>query len=73
MLKDNRFSNIFFFIFLLLLVIGIGTTGYMFIQKWSVVDSFYMTIITISTVGFREVGDLTIAGKLFTAFLIITS
>ncbi len=73
MLKNNRFSNIFFFIFLLLLVIGIGTTGYMFIQKWSAVDSFYMTIITISTVGFREVGDLTVAGKLFTAFLIITS
>jgi voltage-gated potassium channel len=50
-----------------------GTVGYMFFQGWGLVDSFYMTIITISTVGFREVGELTIKGKLFTAFLIITS
>lgn len=72
-MKSIKFSNIFFFIFLLLLVLTIGTTGYMFIQNWNLVDSFYMTIITISTVGFREVGELSMQGKLFTAFLIITS
>lgn len=68
-----KFSNIIFFVLLLIGVISMGTGGYMFIQKWSFVDSLYMTIITISTVGFREVGDLTIYGKLFTAFLIISS
>lgn len=73
MLKSLGISSILFFLLLLLLVIGMGTIGYMLIQGWSLVDAFYMTIITISTVGFREVGDLTTAGKLFTAFLIITS
>ena len=66
-------STILFFVGLLFLVITTGTLGYMFVQDWTFVDSFYMTIITISTVGFREVGHLTTAGKLFTAFLIISS
>lgn len=40
---------------------------------WSWVDSFYMTVITISTVGFREVETLDEAGKIFTSFLIFSS
>lgn len=43
------------------------------IEDWSFIDSFYMTIITISTVGFSEVYTLSVYGKLFTAFLIISS
>lgn len=58
---------------LLILIISGGTLGYMVIEKWNVVDSFYMTIITVSTVGFREVGELSTEGKFFTAFLIISS
>jgi voltage-gated potassium channel len=45
----------------------------MSIQGMSFFDAFYMTIITVSTVGFNEVGELGIEGKVFTAFLIITS
>lgn len=45
----------------------------MLIEKWEFVDAFYMTVITVSTVGFGEVADLTTEGKLFTAFLIISS
>ncbi|MDX2360060.1 MAG: potassium channel protein [Crocinitomicaceae bacterium] len=58
---------------MLLLITAGGTMGYMIIEGWKFTDSFYMTIITISTVGFREVQDLTVYGKLFTAFLIISS
>ncbi|XOV67109.1 MAG: potassium channel family protein [Fluviicola sp.] len=50
-----------------------GTMGYIIIEGWGVVDALYMTIITISTVGFAEVAPLTEYGKLFTAFLIVTS
>jgi voltage-gated potassium channel len=45
----------------------------MIIEGWSFVDALYMTIITTSTVGFAEVMPLTIYGKLFTGFLIISS
>ena len=42
-------------------------------EGWSVLDSFFMTIITVSTVGFHEVNELSPAGQMFTAFLIIFS
>ncbi len=50
-----------------------GTVGFMLVEGWSAFDSLYMTIITVSTVGFNEVNELSTAGKLFTSFLIITS
>ena len=67
------FSRVYYFLILLFLITSGGTVGYMVIEEWSFADSFYMTIITMSTVGFSEVHDLTIYGKLFTAFLIISS
>lgn len=48
-----------------------GTVGYLLIERWSLLDSFYMTITTISTVGFSEVHPLDTAGRLFTSTLII--
>jgi voltage-gated potassium channel len=56
---------------LVTLIIFFGIAGYMVIEGWSFLDSFYMTIITLSTVGFKEVGDLSTGGRLFTIILII--
>lgn len=58
---------------LLILISAIGTTGFMLIEGWGFVDAFYMTVITVSTVGFSEVAELSDGGKFFTAFLIISS
>jgi voltage-gated potassium channel len=58
---------------LLLIVIFIGTSGYMIIDpRFDFLDALYMTINTIGTVGFREVHALTPGGQVFTIFLIIT-
>jgi voltage-gated potassium channel len=54
------------------LIIGVGTMGYILIEKWNFFDSFYMTIITMSTVGFGEVHELSVEGRMFTAFLLIS-
>ncbi|MBS1262822.1 MAG: Voltage-gated potassium channel Kch [Calditrichaeota bacterium] len=54
-------------------VIALGTVGYALLEDWSLLDSFYMTMITISTVGFGEVRALTLAGRFLTVALIITS
>jgi voltage-gated potassium channel len=58
---------------LLVLLIVIGTTGYRLIEGWDWIDCLYMTVITMATVGFKEVGPLSVAGKIFTMGLIITS
>jgi len=55
----------------LLVVILIGTLGYSLIEGWNVLDSLYMSVITISTVGFQEVHPLSSTGRVFTLFFII--
>lgn len=55
-----------------LTVLGIGTLGYMLIEGWSALDAFYMTLITLTTVGFGEVNPLSHPGRLFTIALIGT-
>ena len=57
---------------LLLTVIGAGTLGYILLAGGSFIDALYMTIITVTTVGFREAFPLTPVGKLFTIALIVT-
>ncbi len=56
---------------LLGIVVVVGVAGYMLINGWSLLDSFYMVIITISTVGYSEVGPQGTAGRLFTSGLIV--
>ncbi len=56
---------------LIVLVISFGTAGYMALERWDLLDSLYMTIITLTTVGFKEVHDLSFQGKIFTIILII--
>jgi voltage-gated potassium channel len=55
------------------IVFLIGTSGYMLIEGWSFLDSLYMTSITITTVGFKEVKPLSQTGQIFTILLILTS
>jgi voltage-gated potassium channel len=57
---------------LIVLIVSFGTAGYMGIEGWNYLDSIYMTIITITTVGFKEIHDLSFSGKLFTIILIIS-
>jgi len=55
----------------LFLILAIGTLGFVFIEKWSILESLYMTVITIATVGFNEVHPLSPSGRIFCIFLII--
>ncbi|HVN63148.1 MAG TPA: potassium channel protein [Candidatus Binataceae bacterium] len=54
------------------LLLAIGTAGYILIERMSFLDALYMSVITLSTVGFKEVQPLGSAGKIFTICLIIS-
>ena len=58
-------------ILVLLIIICAGVIGYTAIEGWSFLDALYMTIITLSTVGFQEVRELSEAGKAFSIVLIL--
>lgn len=58
-------------LFFILFVIFSGTMGYSTIEGWSLFNSLYMTIITITTVGFGEIFPLSGGGRVFTMFLIL--
>lgn len=52
-------------------IVLIGTLWYWLVEKWSLADSAYMTVITLSTVGFSEVRPLGERGRMFTVALIL--
>jgi voltage-gated potassium channel len=66
-------SKIYKIIVLVVSIITLGTTGYMWLSNYSFVDAIYMTVITVTTVGFGEVKPFTPEEKIFTIFLILTS
>lgn len=49
-----------------------GTLGYVLIEGWSVWDAFYMTVITVTTVGYGEVHPMSHAGRAFTVVVLLT-
>ena len=65
--------KVYIALILLVVVIAIGVIGFRFFSNYTWVDALYMTVITMTTVGFEEVQPLDENGKLFTVFLISTS
>ena len=68
-LKSKFYKALFF----LLSILSIGVVGYMTLSDFNFIDALYMTVITISTVGFRELHPMNTEEKVFTIFLILTS
>ena len=64
-------ANVRLAVLLCLCVLVAGTLGYHLIEGWDFFESFYMTVITISTVGFEEVRQMDGAGRLLTVMLIL--
>ena len=68
-LKSKFYKALLF----LLTILTIGVVGYMTLSDFGFIDALYMTVITISTVGFRELHPMNTEEKVFTIFLILTS
>ncbi len=69
--RSRRFYSLRFAFLLLGISLATGILFYTLVEDYSFVDSFYMTVITISTVGYGTIGELSDAGKIFTSLYII--
>jgi voltage-gated potassium channel len=65
------FRGLFTPIIILMLIVLAGCVGYMVIEGYTFLESLYMTVITIGSVGFQEVKPLSDAGRVFTIILIV--
>jgi voltage-gated potassium channel len=73
-MKGDLFSHVrgpWLAVALLFVVLGGGTVGYMVVEGWGAWDGFFMTLTTVSTVGYREVHPLSRAGEVFTSLVIL--
>ena len=66
----NRLDQILLALIVSGIIMLIGISGYMIIEKWNFLDALYMTVITMSTVGFMEVHKTGCAGRIFTIIMI---
>lgn len=69
--KLQLFSRLIMPVSMLLLTILFGTAGYIVIENFSFLEALYMSVITISTVGFGEIKPLSESGRIFTIILIL--
>lgn len=72
-LRFFYFKRVLLAILLITINFFIGVIGFIVIENYSLLDSFYMTSITITTTGFQEVHPLSPIGRVFTSLLLISS
>lgn len=70
-MKNILKSKIYLLSLLVASILIVGTAGYMLIEGYSFLNAVYMTVITISTTGFKEITPLSPTGQVFTIFLIL--
>ena len=71
-MRSQLFKQVIFGLIVLSLIVVTGTLLYEEIEGYSFIDALYMTVITISTTGFKEVRPLSDNGRLLTIFLILS-
>jgi len=69
----KRLPPLIFWFVVILVITMIGIAGFMTVEGYSFFDALYMTVITITTIGYGEVKPLSHAGRIFNMLFIITS
>lgn len=69
--KLGSFWSLILGVVYLVMIFAIGIGFYVGYEEWNFFSAFYMVVITLSTVGFMEVNQLSEVGRMFTAFLIM--
>ncbi len=67
-LKNEEYRDL---LYTTTVIIAIGTIAYHYIEGWSIIDSLYFSVVTLTTIGFGDLAPQTDFGKLFTIFYIV--
>ncbi len=73
MIVEGSKIKLIYALILLILLVSFGISGFMILESFTFLEAIYMTVITISTVGYGEVHELTTSGQIFTTILILSS
>ncbi len=68
-MKEDVRSSLIRITLVLIFILVFGTLAYHFIEGWPLFDCLYMTVMTITTTGYREVGEMNVYGKILSMFL----
>jgi voltage-gated potassium channel len=68
----TKTRNLIFATIMLILIVSMGTVGYMILEKWNFLDSLYMTVITLTTVGFGEIHPVSDQGRILTMTILVS-
>ena len=69
--KRNQLKQVAFALLAIVLFLGSGAVFYPLVEGWTVLDSFYFGMVTITTVGYGDMGPVTQAGRIFTSFFVL--
>ena len=70
-LPDSKDLDYYVLLSLAITVVTVGTVVFHLLEKWSWIDSFYFTIITLATIGYGDLVPTTPVGKLVTVIFVI--
>ncbi|MFN3315672.1 MAG: potassium channel family protein [Raineya sp.] len=72
-LLNKKLKRLYWALFLLIISFLIGIIGFMRIEDYTLLDAFYMGVITVATIGYQEIRQLSDAGKIFNSFYILAN